>query len=161
MPSWDDDELWDDRDEPVRRTRAPSEEEPEPAADLVPLEPELEGSIYRITDKLPGIKARGRDQHPGLCVRCDVSARIACMSLGRDAQSPWAVAGATLPVEPSESNGLTKCTAFDLAPWTMRLPVLRLIHMEEGPIGRLEADLFTRIRTHIDRITQGRPGGRR
>jgi len=160
MTSWDDDELWDDRDEPVRGARPPVDAEPEPLADPVPLERELESSIYRIADKLPGIEASGREHHPGLCVRCDVQARTAVMSLGRDARSYWAKAAPTLSVEPSPGNGLTKCTAFDLAPWTMRLPVLRLIHMEEGPIGRLEADLFTQIRGQIDRLLQTRSGGR-
>jgi hypothetical protein len=162
MPSWDDDEWWDDRDEPVRHARPPVEgQEPEPPAVPVPLEPELEGAIYLISDTLSGVRAVNRDRHPCLCVRCDLRARVALMSLGRDAASPWAGVGTTVPADPTPGNGLTKRTAFTPTPWPMRLPVLRLIHAEEGPMGRLEADLLALIRALIERLSRGHPGVRR
>lgn len=159
MASWDEDELWDDRDETVHRTRPLLTDEDEPGSPTspVPIEPELEGAIYLLSDVLSGIRAWNRDHHPCLCVRCDLRARVAFMSLGRDAESPWALVGTTVPVDPSPANGLTKRTAFTPAPWTMRLSVLRLIHVEEGSMGRLEADLFALI----ERISRGHPGGRR
>jgi hypothetical protein len=160
MSSWDEDELWDDRDEPIRSARLPTDDEPAPPIHPVPLEPELEGSVYRISDKLWWFRVWNRDDHPGLCVRCECTGQIAVMCLGRDVASPWALAGTAVEVAPGARNGLTKPTAFALAPWPVSLRLLRLIHTEGGWLGRLEADVFDRIREHIDWLERVYPEAR-
>lgn len=161
MASWEEDEWWDDRDEPVRRTRVPADDEFTELPAPVALEPELEGSVYRISDKLWWFSVWNRDDHPGLCVRCELRAQLAVMCLGRDAESPWSLAGSTVEVAPSKENGLTKRTAFAMAPWPVSLRLLRLIHAEGGWLGRIEADIFTRIRGHIDWLERVYPEARR
>lgn len=160
MSSWDDEELWDDRDEPLRRARPATEEEELAEVLPVAIEVELEGSVYRVSDKLWWFRVWNRDDHPGLCVRCEIPSQIAVMCLGRDADSPWSLAGTTVEVGRSSQNGLTKRTAFALAPWPVSLRLLRLIHTEGGWLGRLETDIFGRIREHIDWLERVYPEAR-
>jgi hypothetical protein len=161
MTSWDEEEWWDDRDapvtEPTRKTRLLSDDSFEPTFAPLPLEPELEGSLYRISDKLWGFSAKDRINHPGLCVRCDIRARNAITCIGRDVDSYWSRQADTVEVDPTAENGLTKQTTFDLNPWNLKLRLLQLIHTEEGPLGRLEAAPFTRIRDRILRLNPAPP----
>lgn len=155
MPSWDADEGWDDRDEPAfeRFRKRPSKDQDEDSADEpgfpVPMELELEGSIYRIPSVLWWFPAPNRHDRPGLCVRCDLSAGVAVMCPGRDPNSPFSQGPLVVLVDRTPGNGLTKRTAFALTPWTISLRMLQLIHNDGERMGRLEIDIYTVIRAQL------------
>ena len=159
MPSWDEEEWWDDADEPafvrIRKPSKPSDEEeagraPGAPGEPVPVEDELEGSIYRIPTALWWFDVSNRRDRPGVCVRCDLPARVAVLCPGRDPDSPWSKATTVMVVPPTADNGLTKATAFALTPWPVDLRMLQLIHNDDSRMGRLDPDVFERLRGHID-----------
>jgi hypothetical protein len=159
VPSWDEEEWWDDRDEPaferVRRPRRSRDEPDEPGAPDEPTVPvsmqvELEGSVYRIPTALWWFTVTNRRDRPGVCVRCDLPARVAVLCPGRDPDSPWSLAATVILIEPTANNGLTKSTAFALTPWPVDIRMLQLIHNAGERMGRLEGHVYAQIRRHID-----------
>ena len=91
MARWDDDDYWDDAEEP---------------APQVPVTGELEGAVYMIPDRIWGFHAVGREHHPGVCIRCDLPARLAFLYKGTDVGASRPDRFLNVIVEPSETNGL-------------------------------------------------------
>jgi hypothetical protein len=141
---WIDDDFWDDRREPD--------------LEQVPVEKELEGSVYMIPDQLWGFHAKGRQDHPGACVHCDLSARLSFLNKGTDLHSARLDRFALVIVESSTNNGLAKPTAFALDPRRMRLHKLLTFHEGKEWLGRLEEEHFRVMREHFEMLA--RLGGR-
>jgi hypothetical protein len=139
MARWDDDEYWDDAEE---------------SPPLVPVVLELEGSVYMVPDRIWGIQAEGREDHPGACVRCDLVARLTFLNKGTDVRSARPSRFLYVTVEPSPQNGLSKPTAFALDPRRVRLHVLRCLHQGREWLGRLEDHHFRAMRQHFDGLLQ-------
>jgi hypothetical protein len=148
--SWDDDDCWSDRDDvtafqPIRACRPPAEEEagPEPPEPLVSVEEAFVGAVYWIADTLWGIP--DRLAHPGVCVRCDHKMQQAVMVKGtsvRQSQAWRYERYEVLVVDPTPENGLKNPTAFSLEPRPIDLRILRRIHLEDGPRGRVPQELL-------------------
>lgn len=146
VAGWDDDDFWDD--------------EPETTPEQVSIQKELEGSVYMIPDPLWRIKARDREDHPGACVHCALSARLCFLNKGTDVQSARRDRFLVVTVEPSAKNGLTKPTAFALDPRPIRLHKVLTFHRGKEWLGRLEEEYFRPMREHFETLSQfgGRSG---
>jgi ECF sigma factor len=142
MARWDEDDYWDDRDELQTRQRRPrsDEEQEEPSHPLpaVPVEQELEGSVYMVPDTLWEIFAPDRDDHPGVCVRCHLPARLAFLNKGTDPAFARPHLYLVVYIDPTPENGLGKRTAFALDPRRVRLHRLLTLHDSPRRLGRLE-----------------------
>jgi hypothetical protein len=163
MARWDDDDYWDDAQErasvPARRHRRDDDEEPPPSpAPLNPVEEELEGSVYAISDPLWGFEVPDRDWHPGVCVRVDIKSSLTFCYKGTDASRARTDRFPMVVVEQSKQNGLEKQTAFSLEPHRIPLPILRKIHNQGGWKGSLESVYLLRLQDHL-RQFERRPGG--
>lgn len=158
-------EWWDGIDEPtfrpIRRSRPRKDDPEEDAADAsaqpIPAEEGLEASVYRIPTVLWWFDAPNRRDRPGLCVRCDLTERIAVLCPGRDPGSRYSQ-GTVVLVDPTPENGLTKRTAFAMTPWTIDLRMLQLIHNDGQRMGRLAADVFDEILVHLAELWDSAPG---
>ncbi len=159
MARWTEEEWWDDRDEPAvphaPRVRNSTDDEPEE-----PIEPDLpvsiqveaEGSVYRIPTALWWFTAPNRHDRPGVCVRCDLTAGVAIMSIGRDPDSYFSQINPVVLVAPTHENGLRKRTAFALTPWPITIRMLQLCHNDGQWLGRLDGGTYAEIRRGIDAL---------
>jgi hypothetical protein len=68
---------------------------------------------------------------------------------------------AVLVVEPTAENGLTRPTAFALEPRDIDLRILRRVHLEEGPRGRVAPEVLRAMEAglaDLERaLSEGRP----
>jgi hypothetical protein len=151
MGSWDDEECWSDRDDAsfqrirVSRPLTQEEAEHEPDEQLVSIAEAFVGAVYWIADRLWGFSAPDREAHPGVCVRCDSKHQQALMVKGtsvREDQAWRYERYEVLVVGPTPENGLKTTTAFSLDPRPIDLRILRRIHLEEGPRGRVSKEVL-------------------
>lgn len=159
MARWTEDEWWDDRDEPpAHATRArggdDDEDDDEPTEPDVPvaIQTGAEGSVYRIPTALWWFTAPNRHDRPGVCVRCDLAAGVAIMSVGRDPDSFFSQTSPVVLVAPTPDNGLRKRTAFALTPWPISIRMLQLCHNDGHWLGRLDGGSYAQIRNGIDAL---------
>jgi hypothetical protein len=166
MARWEDDDCWSDADDPPRPrpARPPDEAGPEPAAPLVLVEEAFVGSVYWISDRLWKIPPSGRVAHPGVCVRCDLRSQRAVLVKGASVRENHALRYdryAALVIEPTDENGLIRPTAFALEPREIDLRILRRVHLEEGPRGRVAPEVLRAMEeglADLERaLTVGRP----
>lgn len=144
MAESNDDDFWDHQQDQ--------------ASEQVSIEKELPGSVYMIPDRLWAIQAKGREDHPGACVHCDLSARLSFLNKGTDVYSARKGRFLLVIVVPSAKNGLGKPTAFALDPRRIRMHKLLTFHQGKEWLGRLEEEYFRVMRDHFDAIS--RLGGR-
>lgn len=119
------------------------------------------GSVYRVPDGWWGFDAVGRKEHPGACTAVNVEAGQAVLLKGTDARNVRGNSSRHVILQPTDSNGLLKPTAFALEPRTFRLHRVTLLH-HERQMGRLdvsELDLLDqKLREAFPGDTQGRRG---
>jgi hypothetical protein len=169
MARWEDDDCWSDADDPrdlrhVRPTRPLDEAEPEPAPPLVPVEEAFVGSVYWVSDRLWKIPPSDRVAHPGICVRCDLRSQRAVMVKGTSVREnrAWRYnCYAVVVVEPTAENGLIRPTAFALEPRNIDLRILRRVHLEEGPRGRVAPEVLRAIEEGLAELERALTEARR
>jgi hypothetical protein len=146
MARWEVEDYWDDADEknePPRPSRRPSQnedesEEPERHSHPPrPLQEQIQGSLYAIPDSDWGFEAEFRDWHPGACARCDVAADLTYCFKGTDARR-MRPRYTLLVLQPTPRNNLKKSTALSNSPSRIRLAVVRRLHDEAGWLGAIE-----------------------
>jgi hypothetical protein len=119
---------------------AKDEAAPEPTAS----DAELPGTIFRVPDRHWGFEAMGREDHPGVCTACVPETLQATLVKGRDAATDRGPARTRFLVDPTDSNGLVKRTAFELVPRRQSLRRVRLLYTNRR-MGALEPDLFDEL----------------
>jgi hypothetical protein len=158
MARWDEDDCWSDRDEaaafqPIRPLRPPDDDpDPEPPEPLVPIEEAFVRSVYWVADRLWGFSAPDRSAHPGVCVRCDARNQQAVMVKGTSVREEraWRYDRfEVLVVDPTPENGLKTPTAFALEPRPVDLRILRRIHLDEGPRGRVSQEVLRKMEARL------------
>jgi hypothetical protein len=157
MSSWNEEDCWSDGDElpafeSIRSQRPRSEDEHETAPPLLTLEEAFLGSVYWIADILWKIPVSDRQAHPGVCVRCDSNNQQAVLLKGTSFRKDCAwryERPEMLVVEPTAENGLHHATAFALDPRLLSLRILRRIHLDEGPRGRLSQEVLWRMEARL------------
>ena len=145
----DADQVWNAA--PVRHRPSQAGEATNAPEDAPVLEPaELPGAVLMIPNRHWGYELAHVVDHPGACAFHDPGALDAVLVSGTDAENMRA-RRAYHVAEPTPENGLSKPTAFLLAPRTFRLHRLKT-YFPERFIGRLsDADLAA-IRAELARL---------
>lgn len=110
----------------------------------------LPGAVLRVPNRHWGFEIVSGTDHPGACTHFQAGANDAILVKGTDAENvrnPRRYFFA----EPSESNGLTKSTAFELVPRPFRLHRLKLLFSERY-LGRLEDSVLEDLRAELVRL---------
>jgi len=141
-----------------RPTKEPLDDDGIEAADVVRVDPErdMPGSVYAVPNSYWRIP--GGTSHPGACAYCSVAAQHATFVKGTDVKSARPDITPILLIQPSPVNGLSKPTAFALAPWVLRLNKAVLLHFDRR-MGALDPEDLARLRRELSRLfDQGRGG---
>lgn len=130
-------------------------DEPHPEPDR---REDLEGAVFFVRDRAWGFEAPGREDHPGICVAFNPATRYCTFLKGTSTERPHH--RATLILEPTAANGLTKQTAFELVPRTLPRRLVSLMYRSPRLIGRVDPLELNWIREELRRLF-GRGGGPR
>ena len=114
---------------------------------------ELIGHLYRVPDKWWGFEAYGRVEHPGACVGYDRRGVHVTMLKGTDPKSARYEHVHVL-VDASDSNGLSKQTAFQIQPRTFRARRVALLYPERF-LGSLSSKDLERMQAELIRLFGG------
>jgi len=99
-----------------------------PAGDFDPNE-DLPGAVFMVPNRDWKIKGSTSDDHPGACAHYQERAREAIVVKGTDAENVR-FSRRFYFVAPTQGNGLSKKTAFELVPRPIRLHRIRLFYPE-------------------------------
>jgi hypothetical protein len=150
-------ERWQDRPSSSRGSFDDSRKGPAEVTEVDP-ERDLPGSVYAVPDSYWGFEAPGRTSHPGACSQCSVAGQHATFVKGTDVRSSRPDITPILLIQPSEANGLSKETAFALAPRRLRLHKAVLLHYNRR-MGVLDPEDLARLRGELTRLFGQPPGG--
>ena len=148
----DDLDDWSEhfRDRP-RPSRQPFDDEGVQETEVMGVDPErdLPGSTYRVPNSYWDIP--GGTFHPGACAWCSIAKQIATFVKGTDVKSARSDITPTLIIQPSPLNGLSKPTAFALAPRPITLKKAVLLHYDRK-MGILDPKDLAELRQRLSRL---------
>jgi hypothetical protein len=150
-------ERWHRRPSPSRGSFDDNGKGPAEVTEVDP-ERDLPGSVYAVPDSYWGFEAPGRTSHPGACAHCSAAGQHATFVKGTDVRSSRPNITPILLIQPSAANGLSKETAFALAPRRLRLHKAVLLHYDRK-MGALDPDDLARLRGELTRLFGQAPGG--
>ena len=104
------------------------------------------GSVFMVPDKWWGFQAVGRDSHPGACVMEAEGGRKIQLLKGTDGMRKERYQKSQFIVQPSDSNGLKKRTAFSLEPRLFRRNKINVLYPDRL-LGRLSEAELSDLRT--------------
>jgi len=110
--------------------------------------PEQVGSVIGVPDRWWGFEAEGRESHPGACVTELADGRQFNLLKGSDATRKTKYHRTEVILEPNDSNGLSKLTAFSLRPRPIRRRKLDLFCLDRL-LGRLTDEELNQLRSEM------------
>jgi hypothetical protein len=110
----------------------------------------LPGAVLMVPNRHWGFEVVSATDHPGACTHYEPGAKDAILVKGTDAENVRHVRRYFF-AEGTESNGLSKRTAFELVPRPFRLHRLKLLFPERY-LGRLEGPVLQALRAELARL---------
>ena len=112
-------------------------------------EKEFPGTVFKVPNRFWHIKSNISEDHPGVCTSYETIHRLVVLLKGSDAQK--AIERHIFVVLPSNDNGLTKPTAFTLAPRYFRHHRVILLYPERR-LGHLADNDLQALRSELERV---------
>jgi hypothetical protein len=110
----------------------------------------LLGVVLMVPNAHWGFEGVTSDDHPGTCTHVATTGQSATLVKGTDADHIRFPRGYYF-VDPTEENGLTKQTAFELVPRRFRMHRLRT-YFPERRMGQLSGGTLQSLRTELERL---------